>query len=104
MFPDRFADQAIATAWVARCITWYNTAHRQSGMGLLTPQMVHQGQTARVLAAREHTRMRAATAHPERFVSGQPHPPRVADAVWINPPHAANTAPAHIDHQKVFIP
>ena len=28
----------------------------------------------------------AYAAHPERFVNGIPSPPKLAEAVWINPP------------------
>jgi hypothetical protein len=41
------------------------------GLGLLTPTMVHHGQAAAVLAARQTVLTAAYAAHPERFV-GQP--------------------------------
>lgn len=74
-FADRFAGQAAAPEWVAGCVAWYHTKHRHTGIGLLPPQVVHQGQTAQVVAARQETLERAATAHPERFVAGLPKPP-----------------------------
>lgn len=85
-YPDRFVDLAVATNWVAGFIEWYNTEHRHIGIGLLPPLVVHTGQATAATAARQQTLDAAATAHPERFVAGQPRPPAVPDVVWINPP------------------
>lgn len=85
-YPERFADLAAATDWVAKFIKWYNSEHRHSGIGLLPPQVVHNGQATAATAVRQQTLDTAALAHPERFVAGQPQPPYVPDAAWINPP------------------
>lgn len=85
-YPDRFADLTAATDWVACFIEWYNTEHRHSGIGLLPPLVVHNGRADAVSAARQQVLDTAATTHPERFVAGQPRPPCVPDAAWINPP------------------
>lgn len=85
-YPDRFEDLAAATNWVAHFIEWYNTEHRHSGIGLLPPLVVHTGQALAATTARQHVLDTAASAHPERFVAGQPRPPSVPDAAWINPP------------------
>jgi len=99
-YPDRFASLADARTGVAAFVTWYNTEHRHSGIGLLTPQMVHAGRASAVVAARQQTLDGAYAAHPERFVRGRPAPPVVPAAAWINPPlphvvlAAAATTPA----------
>lgn len=99
-YPDRFASRDDAQAWVSQFVPWYNTEHRHSGIGLLTPQMVHAGQARAVVMARQQTLDAAYAAHPERFVGGRPTPPVVPTAVWINPPQppvvsaAATTTPA----------
>lgn len=85
-YPDRFASFADAQAWVTSFISWYNTEHRHSGLGLLPPVVVHQGQAATVSSARQQTLDAAYAEHPERFVRGRPVPPAVPDAVWLNPP------------------
>ena len=85
-YPDRFASIADAQAWVERFMTWYNTEHRHSGIGLLPPVVVHFGQAPAVRAARQHTLDAAYADHPERFVRGRPTPPTVPESVWINPP------------------
>ena len=85
-YPDRFASIEDAQAWVSSFSAWYNTEHRHSGLGLLSPAVVHSGQAIAVSAARQHTLDAAYADHPERFVRGRPVPPAVPEAVWINPP------------------
>ncbi len=73
-------------------IAWYNTEHRHSGIAMLTPATVHNGQAESVLAAR-HTVLQAAyLANPERFVRGAPKRIALPEAVWINPPAHDETA------------
>ena len=85
-FPKRFGSLAEAEAWVGRFVTWYNTMHRHTGLRLLTPQQVHQGQATTVIAARQAVLHAAARAHPERFVRGVPQHPPLAAEVGINWP------------------
>ena len=66
-----------------------NTAH--SGLGFLTPAVVHFGQAPTVRAQRQQVLAAAYAAHPERFVKGRSQPADLPRAVWINPP-AKNTA------------
>jgi hypothetical protein len=65
---------------------WYNTEHRHSGIGLLTPYEVHHGLADQRIADRAQVLASAYTAHPERFVGGLPQPPARPTEVWINPP------------------
>ena len=65
---------------------WYNQDHHHAGIGLMTPDQVHHGQTDTVYAARQETLRRAFSETPERFVKGNPTPPTKPTAVWINPP------------------
>jgi hypothetical protein len=46
----------------------------------------------RLFTDRQHTLSVAYGAHPERFVKGQPFPPALPIAVWINPPKLAAAA------------
>jgi putative transposase len=85
-FPARFGSLEDARAFCSDFFTWYNGEHRHSGIGLLTPAVVHAGRAAEVTAARAVTLTRAYEAHPERFVRRPPTPPEVPTAVWINPP------------------
>lgn len=70
---------------------WYNTEHRHSALGLLTPETVHYGRAADFYAARAAVLQEAYAAHPERFVRQAPRPPALPTAAWINPPGRANT-------------
>ncbi|MFN8533262.1 MAG: IS3 family transposase [Dehalococcoidia bacterium] len=90
-FPDRFDSFEVSRAYCRVFFEWYNTEHRHSGIGMLTPAMVHTGQAELVRTYRTTVLHAAYDAHPERFVHGKPAPPPVPDAVWINPP--ATTIP-----------
>lgn len=85
-FPERFGSLEDARAFLGPFFDWYNTQHRHSGIGLLTPEMVHRGRAEEVRAARQVILADAYTAHPERFVRKFPEPPALPTAVWINPP------------------
>jgi putative transposase len=86
-FPERFGFLEEARAFCQWFFTWYNTEHHHSGIGLLTPVVVHYGWGDQVLAQRQHVLASAYAAHPERFVRKPPAPLAVPAAVWINRPH-----------------
>ncbi len=92
-FPDRFGSLEDARAFCAEFFTWYNTVHRHSGIGLLTPADVHAGRAPEITAARAVILDAAYAAHPERFVRRPPAPPAVPTAVWINPPTKPEVPP-----------
>jgi putative transposase len=92
-FPDRFGSLEDARAFCVGFFLWYNTVHRHSGIGLLTPADVHAGRAPEITAARAVTLDAAYAAHPERFVHRPPTPPVVPGAVWINPPTTKETPP-----------
>jgi putative transposase len=85
-YPERFGSQVDARTWAQTFFPWYNDEHHHSGIGYLTPTAVHYGEASRLLAERQQTLNLAYAAHPERFVKGQPVPPALPMAVWINPP------------------
>jgi putative transposase len=85
-FPSRFGSIEDARAFCRSFFGWYNAEHRHSGLGLLTPEMVHRGRGEQVRAARQVVLSDAYAAHPERFVRKHPEPPKLPTAVWINPP------------------
>lgn len=92
-FPARFASFEAALEFCRSFFYWYNHEHYHSGIGYLTPAMVHFGQSERVLEKRRKTLNAAYAAHPERFVRKPPEPPQLPDAVWINPPADNNQNP-----------
>jgi putative transposase len=91
-FPDRFGSIEDGRAFGQDFFRWYNQDHRHSGLGFLTPAVVHFGQAEVVRAHRDRVLAAAYAAHPDRFVNGQPHPADLPTAVWINPPVKKATA------------
>ena len=85
-FPERFGPIQDARAYCHGFFSWYNTEHRHTGLGLLTPHDVHSGVAERRLAARGTVLAAAYAAHPERFPGGLPQPPVCPREVQINPP------------------
>jgi len=85
-FPQRFDSLPHALSFGRVFFPWYNTEHRHSGIGFLTPEMVHYGQAPAVLHGRAATLARAFAVHPERFKGRQPHPPALPVVVGINLP------------------
>ena len=85
-FPDRFGAIQDSRAFCQTFFPWYNDEHRHSGLGLLTPAMVHYNQAPLVLAQRQEVLNAAFLAHPERFVRCPPKPLPLPKEVWINKP------------------
>ncbi len=83
-YPGRFRDPAEARQYCRAFFPFYNTQHRHSGLGLLTPEAVHHGRADEIQQARQCTLDAAYAAHPERFVGGPPKPPQIPTEVWIN--------------------
>ena len=95
-FPARFTSIEEARAFCQQFFPWYNTAHRHSGIGLLTPEAVHYGRAEALHTARRQVLATAYAAHPERFVNQAPEPPPLPTAAWINPPKP--TPPEEVHH------
>ena len=74
-FPDRFGCIQDSRAFCQTFFPWYNDDHRHSGIGMMTPAMVHYGLAAAVRENRQAALDVAYAAHPERFVRRPPTPP-----------------------------
>ena len=85
-FPERFGAIEDARAHGGDFFRWYNTEHRHSGIGLMTPHDVHHGLAAERLVDRTAVLVKAHAAHPERFVRGLPKHRELPKEVWINRP------------------
>lgn len=85
-FPDRFGSIEDARAHCQAFFAWYNTMHRHSGIGFMTPATVHFGQAAELTRQRSITLDAAFLVNPNRFKHVAPRPPEVPLAAWINPP------------------
>jgi putative transposase len=92
-FPERFGSIEDARAHCQQFFPWYNTMHRHSGIGYMTPETVHYGRAKAVNQIRIETLNDAFLINPKRFKGNPPRPPKLPTAVWINPPkqELANT-------------
>ena len=90
-FPQRFGSLEDARAHCQRCFNWYNTVHRHSGIGFMTPEAVHYGTAATINQLRVNTLQAAFLANPQRFKGIVPVPPALPTAAWINPPKEVTT-------------
>ena len=91
-FPDRFGSLQDARSFCQVFFPWYNTQHHHSGLGLMTPEVVHSRRAEHVRGLRQQTLDVAYATHPERFVRKPPQPPALPTAVWINPPPKPESA------------
>ena len=85
-FPERFGCIEDARAHCRRFFTWYNSEHRHSGIGYMTPEAIHYGHAQALFQQRAATLDAAFLANPNRFKGNAPHPPKLPIAAWINPP------------------
>jgi len=85
-YPGRFDSVEDVRAYFGPFFQRYNTEHRHSGLGLLTPEAVHMGRAEKLQRERKQVLVEAYALHPERFVHGEPAPPAIPTEVWINQP------------------
>ena len=85
-FPKRFAGYEHARSHCRNFFRWYNTGHRHSGLGMLTPHDVHYGLAEARLEARAAVLAQAFAERPERFPRGLPRLTHLPQEVWINKP------------------
>jgi putative transposase len=91
-FPDHFGSLQDARSFCQVFFAWYNTEHHHSGLGLMTPEVIHTRRAEHVRDLRQQTLDVAYATHPERFVRKPPQPPALPTAVWINPPPKSESA------------
>ena len=89
--PQRFGSIEDARLFCRNFFGYYNHEHRHSGIGLMTPAVVHHGRAEKLTTVRRQTLVQAQRAHPERFVRGTPQPPVLPPQAWINPPPEKTT-------------
>jgi len=85
-FPACFGSLEDARAHCQRFFQWYNSEHRHSGIGLMTPHAVHYGTAQALQVQRTQTLQLAFAAQPLRFKGRMPQPPTLPTAAGINPP------------------
>lgn len=92
-FPARFGCLQDARAHGQAFFAWYNTEHRHSGIGYMTPQAVHYGHAPALRDARQAALDAAFLATPRRFKGCRPQPHALPTAAWINPPASETINP-----------
>lgn len=90
-FPERFGSIQDARAHCQQFFRWYNSVHRHSGIGLMSPEAMHYGRAEALTQQRTSTLQAAFLANPLRFKGIEPQPPAVPTAAWINPPKETAT-------------
>jgi putative transposase len=85
-FPERFGSIQDAREFCRGFFAWYNTVHKHSGIGLMTPQQVHYGQALQIQNQRAKVLESAFKDHEKRFKGRMPKPFPLPDAAWINKP------------------
>ncbi len=85
-FPDRLGCIQDGRAFCQTFFPWYNDGHRHSGIGMMTPAMLHYGLASEVRQNRQSVLDAAYRLHPERFVRQRPSPHLLPKDVWINKP------------------
>jgi putative transposase len=89
-FPDRFGSIEDSRIHAQAFFPWYNDEHRHSGIGMLTPAMLHHGQADDIVQKRQTVLDAAYLARPDRFVRKPPKPPVIPKEAWINKPAPVN--------------
>jgi putative transposase len=102
-FPRRFDSIEHARTFCRTFIDWYNTDHHHSGLGLLTPAVVHYGRAEIITAQRASALAVAFAARPDRFVRGLPQPPAQPLAAWINRPDDEHVALQRITGRRAVL-
>ncbi len=85
-FPARFGCIEDARLHCQEFFAWYNTEHRHSGIGYMTPQAVHYGHAQALREVRQAALDAAFLCSPNRFKGRRPSPAALPTAAWINPP------------------
>jgi len=90
-YPLHFGSVEDARSWARGFFQWYNHKHYHSGIGLMQPAVIHHGLGEERWEERQGVMAEFYRVHPERFVKGEPPPPFLPRAVWINPPREMTT-------------
>jgi len=66
-YPGHFKDLEHARVWMAEFVNWYNTEHRHSAIGFVTPTQRRSGEYKEIIKARNKTMDQARLLNPERW-------------------------------------
>jgi putative transposase len=83
-YPGTFKGLDHARAWMADFVNWYNTEHRHSAIGYVTPAQRGTGRDLEIYERRNNVVEAARSLHPERWVNGTRKWER-KDVIVLNP-------------------
>ncbi len=66
-YPGRFKSLEHARNWMAGFVNWYNTEHRHSAIGYITPEQRGSGKDLEIFQTRNQAIEEARNRHPERW-------------------------------------
>lgn len=89
-YPQRFESIEEAREWMQAFVQWYNTQHRHSGIGYVTPLQRRNGEDFALLETRRKAYAAARRAHPERWSGATRQWERPA-SVTLNPRYNKRT-------------
>jgi putative transposase len=85
-FPDRFGCIQDSRAFCQQFFQWYNEEHRHSGIALLTPAVVHFGETQPSWPTARWCSMPLTERTPTASSGNRPNRLPLPSEVWINKP------------------
>ena len=88
-----FQSLEAAQKWVAGFVAWYNTEHRHSAIGYVTPDQRYSGSADAIFARRRQVYEAARRRNPERW-TGDIRRWEAPDVVYLNPEDPLNTVTA----------
>jgi putative transposase len=91
-FPDRFGSIQDARTFCQEFFNWYNSVHKHTGIGLMTPEQVHYGMAEKIQEQRATVLENAFKEHENRFRGKMPKPFPLPEAAWINKPKSSQEA------------
>lgn len=77
-YPEKFNTLEEAREWMADFVHWYNTQHKHSGIGYITPEQRASGKEAQIFKNRNEVIQNAFVKHPQRWSK--------APKIWIIKP------------------
>lgn len=87
-----FSSLEHAREWTLAFVTWYNTVHRHSAIGFVTPDERHQGLDTAILAKRHQVYQQARANNPERW-AGETRNWKPVETVTLNPRRTKTESP-----------
>jgi len=84
-YPGRFTGKEHAREWMGGFLDWYNTVHRHSGIGFVTPQQRKRGEDKRLFEKRNETLKAAWERLKHRFPKSGPKLWEYKRVVYLNP-------------------